>query len=281
MFITLIQKINQIKPVFKIFFLVLASLGIILAIYYFLPFGEDWMGLRDASIKMATGSSPNNDYIFNPPWILLLLFPIAILPVKLGAAILSFLNFAAYGYAALRMGKSPLLAVLLLLTPAMVRLIIDPNLEFLVAIGLILPPPIGIFLILAKPQLGAIVAIFWVIEAWRNGGVRKFAQLIAPITIVTLASFVIYGVWPLHWFGVINSDVNASMWPTSIIFGVPMIVYAIRSRQMNLALLSTPFLTPYYGFYSLQIPLLGFLPRRDMTIAAVIGFWITFFLGLH
>ena len=269
------------RTTLSILLLVGASIGIIFSIYHFLPVGQDWKGIRNATFEMLAGRSPFVDNIYNPPWVLMLLLPAAILPVKLGAALLSFLNLAVYGFAALRFGKSPWLAALLLITTAMFRQMIDPNLEFLVVLGLLLPPPLGIFLVLAKPQLGAFVAIFWVIEAWREGGPRQTVRLLAPITLVTLATIAMYGWWPLHGFGLIGSFQNVSMWPTSIIIGIPLIVYAIQTRQMNLALLSTLFLAPYYGVYSIHVPLLGLLPRRIITLSAVIGFWIAFWIGFQ
>jgi len=276
---TLPHSNRSTRSAWMILLLVGASIGIIFSIYHFLPLGQDWNGIRNAIHAMLAGRSPYIDTVFNPPWILALLVPAAILPVKLGGALLSFLNLSVYAFAALRMGKSPWLAALLLITPAMFRQMVDPNLEFLVVMGLLLPPRLGIFLILAKPQLGAFVALFWIVEAWREGGPRQTIQLLVPITLVTLASIALYGWWPLRGFGLIGSFQNVSMWPTSIILGIPLIVYALQTRQMNLALLSTLFLAPYYGVYSIHVPLLGLLPHRFLTLSAVIGFWIAFWIG--
>lgn len=272
---------NANQPILKTLLLLIISVGMILSIYLFLPVGQDWMGIRITVQEMLHGQTSFSQNVFNPPWILALLIPLAWLPFKLGAALLSFLNIAVYGYVALRLGKSPFLAALLLLTPAIIRQVIDPNLEFLVALGLLLPPQAGIFLVMAKPQLGAPIAIFWAFEAWREGGLRNIVRVFAPIALVTLISFAIYGLWPLRAGLLLNTPQNVSMWPTSLVFGLPLIFQAVRTRSLDMALLSAAFLAPYYGFYSLHIPLLGLLPRRSLTVAAVLGFWIIFFLGVH
>lgn len=270
---------SQSSFLLRLSLLIISSLGVILAIYFFLPVGQDWWQIRNAILDMLAGRSPFLAAVFNPPWILILLIPFALLPFKLGAAILAFINFAVFGFAALRFGKSPLLAALLLITPAMIRQVIDPNLEFFVVLGLLLPPEIGIFLILAKPQLGAPIVLFWLFEAWHQGGFRRVLRLLAPISFITIISFIFFGFWPLHALSLPNTAHNYSLWPTSLIFGLPLFLYALRNRRQDLTLISIPFLAPYYGFYSLHIPLLGFLPSRWETIAAVIGFWIMFLIG--
>lgn len=266
------------RQIFLIAALVAASLAAVALMYVLLPTGTDWFQIRWSILEMLQGRSPYTNAVFNPPWVFVLLIPLAVLPFKLSVSLLSFISIAALGLVAFKLGKSPLALILVMITPAAIRQVVDPNLEWMVALSFILPPQIGVFFALAKPQLGLPVVIFWLVEAFRRGGWREVVRVFAPVTLVTLITFAWMGFWPLKVTELSSTMHNVSMWPTSIPFGLALLVFALRKRSQNLAILSAPFLAPYYGFYSLHIPMLGLLSSRWELIAACIGMWLMFFL---
>lgn len=71
------------------------------------------------------------------------------------------------------------------------------NIDRMVVLGLIMPTWIGLFFVLAKPQIGIGVAIFWAFESYRLGKLRQMARDFVPVSLAILISLWIYGPWPL------------------------------------------------------------------------------------
>jgi hypothetical protein len=273
-----LKQVNHTRTA-EVLALVALSVIAVGIMYVFLPTGKDWYMIRASVLEMLQGHSPFAGRVYNPPWIFVLLIPFAILPFRLSFAVISFCSIVVVGYVAYRLGHRPFAVVALLLTPAAIRQVFDPNLEWIVALGFILPPQFGLFLVLAKPQLGLPVAIFWLIEAFRRGGWKEAVRVFAPVTLVTFLSFALFGFWPMKALGLQSTMHNTSMWPTSLPFGAALLVYAIQRRKQDFSILSAPFLAPYYGFYSLHIPLLGLPLSPWVMIAASLGMWVMYLFG--
>jgi hypothetical protein len=143
------------------------------------------------------------------------------------------------------------------------------------AIGFVLPPPIGLFFISVKPQMGIVVAPFWLIEAWRRGGWTQLIKTVAPFLIVLLISFALFGLWPITSIKQ-TADIqwNSSLWPVSIPIGLTLFVTSIRKRKIEYAMAASPCLSPYVLFHSWIGVLLAIVASLPETIVAVIGLWI-------
>src|SRR5690606_38971700 len=72
------------------------------------------------------------------------------------------------------------------------------NIDWLPLVGFVLPPQIGLFFILIKPQMGLAVALFWLVEAWREGGLREVIRVFGPVGAALALSLALYGLWPLR-----------------------------------------------------------------------------------
>jgi hypothetical protein len=248
---------------------------IIWVIYFVFPAGKDWETiLRPAASAFVNGKSPYVGGFYNPPWALLPLLPLLLLSPKFGSAILSITNLLTFGFVSYRLGAKPLALAIIVFSPPVIYGVLDPNFDWLVALGLILPPQIGLFFILVKPQLGSILVIFWFVEAWRQGSLRQVIKVFSPVAIVFVFSLILYGFWPLRSSDLYNVGWNASVWPASVPIGIVLAVSAIRRLNKRLAIIASPFLSPYVAAYSLSIPVLGLLPAQLETIAAVIGLWV-------
>ena len=249
------------------------------AIYLIFPVGKDWETiLRPAAFAIVKGQSPYIDGFYNPPWSLLPLLPLLPLPPKIGSVILSVINLLTFGFVAFRLGAKPLALALIVFSPPVLYGVLDPNFDWLVALGLILPPQIGLFFISVKPHLGVILALYWLVLSWKEGGFRRVLKVFAPVTLAFLFSLILYGLWPLRSSELSTARWNASFWPASIPAGIVLAVAALRNLNKRLAILASPFLSPYVGAYSLSIPVLGLLPSQIETIAAVLGLWVFQFL---
>jgi hypothetical protein len=202
------------------------------------------------------------------------MLPLALLPENVGRALFLLLNFAAFTYVAYRLGAKPLAMAFFLLSPPVLHSLFNGNIDALVLLGFILPPPVGLFFLAIKPQIGAAVAFYWLIESWRQKGAPEVIRVFAPFTIALLASFLFFGLWPLRWRQEVDQWWNASAWPLSIPVGLGLLVAAVRRRRVELAMAASPCLSPYVLLHAWVGALAAILPLTAETIAVVIGLWL-------
>ena len=273
--------LSNIDPRLQKLLSALAIFGVAVLISFlaapFVPRAVDWsISFRPATLTLLSGESPYGKvYIVHAPWGLLMLAPLAVLPEPVGRVMLIFCELAAYIFIAHRLGAKPISILFLLLSPPVMHMLLNGNIDWLPSIGFILPPQFGLFFISIKPQIGIAVAPFWLVEAWRQGGWRQVLTTFVPFTVVLLLSFLIFGLWPLDALRV-TSDVwfNASLWPMSIPVGLALFVAALRKRKIEYAMAASPCLSPYVLFYSWTGALLAIIASLPETIAAVLGLWI-------
>ncbi|MBP6471017.1 MAG: hypothetical protein KBE23_13195 [Chloroflexi bacterium] len=223
--------------------------------------GVDWKGVfRPASIELLRGRSPYTvENFYNPPWTLLPLIPIALVSPALGSAIMYVLNLFAFLLVMLRLKSNVWLTIpFVLLSGALVNSN-NGNIDGIVAIGFILPPSIGLFFILAKPQVGFVVALLWAVDAWRKGKVRGVVRIFWPVAAAYVVSFFLFGFWILNATGIVAQWWNASIWPTGIPIGLILLIIAIWRREIRFAIAASPFFAPYLAYHSWAFVWLGLL----------------------
>ncbi len=258
----------------------LAVIGAAVALSFiaapYLPYAIDWStAFRPATLTLLSGGNPyENPLMIHAPWGMIPLIPLVLLPEAVGRAMLVFCGLACYAYVAHKLGASPIAVAFVLISPPVMHVLLNGNLDWLAAIGFIAPPQIGLFFISIKPQMGIAVAPFWLIQAWRLGGWKQVVKTFAPFTIVLLLSFAVFGLWPLgaartgaYWW-------NASLWPMSIPVGLALFVTSIRKQKIEYAIAASPTLSPYVLFHSWIGVLLAIVSSTPETIAAVIGLWV-------
>jgi hypothetical protein len=135
------------------------------------------------------------------------------------------------------MGAQPLAIISILLSPPFLHLLRNSNFDWLVVIGFILPPSIGLFFVLVKPQIGIGIAIYWLFLHWKKKGVCGVILVFSPVTLAFILSFAIYGFWlPLMFKSHgMETKWNLSLWPYSILIGSALIFILsleISSRQL-------------------------------------------------
>jgi len=245
----------------------------------FLPGAVDWHTYyRPAALLMAAGKSPFDVAGFvNAPWVLLPLLPLIFLPEQVGRAVIAAACLLAVLFTAWKLGAKPFGVLWLLLSPPFMQLIYNGNVDWLVVLGFVFPPQVGLFFILIKPQMGFMLAIFWFIQAWRKNGLREVFRVFAPVTIVLLASFGVYGFWPTRFFNnpaLAYGHGNSSLWPLSIPIGLVLFYQAVKRQRADFSIAACPFLSPYLTFHSWIGALLAFSSYTVETFLAVAGLWI-------
>lgn len=220
--------------------------------YAFFQQPIDWRDVyKPAALAMMAGGSPYTiGGFFNPPWILFLIAPLTSLSDKLGGALMFGINLALFSIVMWRMKVRWWLAIPLVLFSGILRNSQNGNIEGFVALGMILPAPVGLFLVLLKPQIGLPVAVFWLIEAWRRGGFRNAALTFAPVIVAFLASFAMYGLWILNGAPLTGIWWNTSIFPFGVPIGIVLLLVSVFRQDIGFAMAAGPFFAPYLTMHT-------------------------------
>jgi hypothetical protein len=132
---------------------------------------------------------------------------------------------------------------------------------------------------MTKPQVGIAVAVFWVIEAWRVGRMRRVIALVSPLVIAFGLSVILFGPWFMQGAAAVGKEFNTSFWPKSLPIGLVLLVASIRNRRFKLAMIASPFLSPYLAVHSWSGVLLGLLDDVPLLAVASAGLWLVWLLG--
>ena len=149
------------------------------------------------------------------------------------------------------------------------------NIEWLPLLGLILPGPFSLIFFCIKPQatLGFIAILLY--KEWEKGKWKAIAKTILPTIFLGSANILIWGLPNLPSS---NNPGLRSLFPYSLLIGIPALLLALRNQDDRIAGLVGPFISPYVTFHGYLPALLAFRGKW-MLIALLISF-IPVLLGL-
>ncbi len=273
---------TQAQTFLKTAIVAITATALVIVMSATLPTAVDWHGaFRPAALEILHGRTPYTaSGFFNPPWTAVLLIPFAILPEHIGRAVLVIVALATYAYVGHKLGGNKVTIPLLLVSPPVLHGILNGNLDWLAALGAVLPPWIGLFFLMIKPQVGLAVGVYFLFVAWREGGIVKVIKTFAPSGLALAVSVAIFGPWFLAIPPISEIPLNASFWPLSLPIGLAWIVAAIRKTEIRYSLIASPFLSPYMLLHSWVGALLGLIPLTYEFAAAVIGLWMLVLMKL-
>jgi hypothetical protein len=237
------------------------------------------LAFRPAVLNALKGESPYAvNTFFSPPWVLILVAPFTLLPVPIGMSLYWTMGSLSVFFSARILGSSIFTAFAILLTPQMLTSFYVGNNDWMVALGLILPPQIGIFFILSKLQLGLPVAFVLCIESFRKGGFREVIRVFLPLMIVSLLSIFIFQSELFHIGDAAGKWWSIDHFPYLIPVGFVLLWHSIKSRNEKKAILVGPMIAPYISSISLPIAIMGLLPSKIDTLLAILGLWIVWLM---
>ena len=211
----------------------------------------------------------------NVPWTLIPLLPFALFSERVGGVLYFMATLALYATVAIRLKASRLALTAFLVSSPVVYGLRMLNVDVLVLAGFILPPPVAVFFVLIKPQMGIAMLPCWFFEAWRQGGWKSVLWVFAPVTLATLGSLAVFGTSSIgRSDDLLQSVWNASLWPWAFPIGFALAVLSIHRRRADQAMAASPFLSPYLAYHS-WVSVLAGLIRHDLELVlAVTGMWL-------
>lgn len=254
--------------------LVVAAIPIL---YTWLPPGDDWpLAFRSATLILLHGQSPYTAGIgfYNPPWALLPLIPITLLPFQLGRLVLFLVSLAAFAYSAHKLTSHPISIILFITSMPVVFCLLAGNLDWMVMVAFITPAPFALILAAIKPQVGVGIAFYWLLESWRQGGIGLVIKNFTPVGLLLVASFLLYGFYPLSFSELDHAAWNAAPFPYLIPFGIFVLASIVRSQENRYLMATGLFFSPYFGVPSLFVFLVPFLERPKVLFVAWVLLWI-------
>jgi hypothetical protein len=216
----------------------------------------------------------------NAPWLVLFIWPFSLIPLELAILIQVGLTFGILTLVIFKYGGTTGTVVLALSSFIALLATIELNIEWLVFIGLLVPPMwSGIFLLI-KPQTA--------LGVWISYSRRNLIRAVIVSVVVVIASFVIWGPdWPLRaWeqIRVISLGQSFNMapmalvpWPIAIAAGLLLAWLAFKRRDPILSILAWMFFVPYMAPVSLLLPFALFSIRHPkLGILLSVLFWIIY-----
>jgi hypothetical protein len=217
-------------------------------------------------------------FLFNPPWNLIPLIPLSVLPLRLRWGAWMLIEITSILYACYKLGASKIGSVLILASCPMVFTLLSGQLEWQVILGLVLPHPVGLLLLTAKPQIGAFVGLLWVIEAYQEGKIGAVVRLIWPLSLVFVISLVLFGFWPRYMLTAPQVGFNLSPFPWLVPLGLFCFYRAVKNKDDLQAFGSSLCLVPYFTPNSLIALPIAFARKVKVQAVLFVAGWVGLWL---
>ena len=272
---------NKKFVIFLLFFTIVISISLLSnqSIPFSSMIGVDWDStFRPAARMVLAGENPYTIATFrNVPWTILPLLPFAVLPEAFSGKVFFIANIFLYAFVAKKAGASTLGIIAFLLSPPVMYGLKMSNVDVLVLLGFTLPPTIGLFFILIKPQMGIMMFFFWLVKTLKRGGWKETLKTFAPVTITMVMAIVFFDYSPLQRsFTLIDTNWNARLWPWALPLGLLFFATSVRNLTAEGAIAASPFLSPYLAYHSWAGALLALIKKDFELMVVVLGMWLVF-----
>ncbi len=214
----------------------------------------------------------------NPPWVQLVMLPLTFLPFVWAVWAQMQLYFILLVLLVRRHGGDTLAVLVVLTSPFALDTAVELNIEWLVVLGMLLPPPYGAPFLLAKPQIGLGYVVGYT--------PRQLLWWLVGAGAAVLGAWLVWGAW---WQDLLRnletSPVSALLnnaphtflgAPLAFALGGVLLLWAWRRRSHVLGVLGWLCFVPYIATYSLMVPfalVTARLPRGGLLVS--VGLWVT------
>jgi hypothetical protein len=215
----------------------------------------------------------------NPPWTALFLAPFGLLPLELAALVQLCLYFGILTGVIFKFGGNTRTVLLALTSFFALDAALELNIDWLVCLGLLLPPILNGPFLLVKPQNA--------FGYWLSFERREFIRAALVVLVTLQVSVLIWGAWPGQMWEAIQRHTLGRFYnlapmallpaPVSIAIGLVLAVYAFRRRDPVLSILAGLFFVPYITLYALLPPFALFAIRyRRIALLISVVIWAVY-----
>lgn len=213
----------------------------------------------------------------NPPWTLLILAPLKTIPRDSAIFLEIVLYFLLTAMVIRKFGGGVLSALIVFTAPLAPDAVINLNIDWIVALGLLVPRAWSAPLLLTKPQnaLGYILSFNW----------RDLGWWLVGAAVIGLFSLLVWGWWIPDWLA--KLDASPVTWlinlaPRALIGDIPafaigclLVGRTLWKRDPILGIFSGLFFVPYIASYSLFVPFALLAVRSKVAaLTAHITLWV-------
>ena len=214
-------------------------------------------------------------FYYSPLWLAWSLLPISFLPDPIYVRLLAFSMALCGGLVVLRLSRDRFVISVALLCPYLWLSAIFGNIENAVLLAAVLPFPIGIWILVLKPQMSIGLLIH---RSWQALRDRRAIHLIAISLCAVLLAVSINAGMLRH--SPINQVWSTSPWPYGIPIGVIMLLIGLRRDDWRWSFAASMFFAPYIETMSYLCLLPLAMLRRWSALAFVALSWLLVLLTL-
>ncbi len=227
----------------------------------------------DAALSLRAGRNPYTDVPhFNSPVSVLLYFiPISYLPAVFAFRLTVFLSVMTYCVVIFRLsGRRLGNTGVALLSSFFLYNAFYNNVDWFPMLGSIVRPELGFWLAMTKPQIGIVIAA----QAALAIGSRLSWWVTLLFILAQVGIYAISFAMGMAWSEMIGLWGNFSLFPLSLIVGIPLALAALKKRKPGYGLAAGPLLSPYVGPQSWIALLPALAERWWLVVPATLISWI-------
>ena len=227
--------------------------------------------------RSAPLNTPYDAYGFvHPVWVVVLAYPFRWLPLEVATLLQALIYFIALALVIVKWGGDRRAILITLCSFISLDAVLQMNVDWLVVVGMLLPPWASGPFVLAKPQIG--------FGYYLGLNLRDSLKALILMIVVLMVTFLIWGWWPaIIWGRVTDASISRffNIAPLqylsylSLVIGGIMAGVAFRRKDVPLGVLAGLFFTPYIAAYSFPL-MLGMLAIRWQRLALIITvvYWV-------
>lgn len=237
-----------------------------------MPYAIDWSSSFVPAVTLwLNGLDPYTAVFFNPPWVLPILAPFVILG-EAGRILFLTCAITAFAFTSYRLGARPLAVAAFTLCPFTFDSLAWGNVEWIAILGLVIPGPIGLLLMMVKPQMTVAVILFRVFESWQSSGWHSVMRLCFIPVIITLVSFILFGFYPAKMLSY-QPTLGLSLFPWSVPVGIYLLIVSFRYRSIYYAIAASPMLFPSVTPQVWLVTFLALVSDAPSLVLASLSYW--------
>jgi hypothetical protein len=233
----------------------------------------DWDVFREACLALLSGNNPylvgqGATRFFNPAWTLVPLLPFAVLPPMMGLLLNAITSMAVLVGVTRRLRMSIWEFFLVAISPMHLQMMLYGNIEWVPLLGVLLPPPLAMVFFTTKPQATIGLILLTLSNQWRKAQWKGLILTLAPtVVLFGLSTWL----WGIPYLPGTNNPGQRSLFPYSLIVGLPALFLALEKNDARLAAFVGPFVSPYVTFHG-YLPALFPFKGKWMAVAVLIAF---------